>query len=190
MRGVLDEESVKLDGYRTQLGELETESEDVVGGVTLANFRKVRQRFYDLVLRADVGTSTCRGRCARSTACASRCSRASARARSRRSTTSTSEIIDQPKRRRERSEGARSRRRWRYCSREPLPSLRCSAVRRASPDTAATPAVQHCRWRARAHRRRGRADARRLPCDDVADRPRFADRRSTVRRRRPSRSRR
>jgi hypothetical protein len=27
----------------------------VVGGVALLNFRAVRQRFYDLVLRADVG---------------------------------------------------------------------------------------------------------------------------------------
>jgi tetratricopeptide (TPR) repeat protein len=55
MRGVLNEEGAKLTGYRARLGELETESEEVVGGIALDNFRKVRQRFYDLVLRADVG---------------------------------------------------------------------------------------------------------------------------------------
>jgi TolA-binding protein len=55
MRKVLDEEGAKLVGYRTQLGTLEGQSEEVVGGIALANFRGVRQRFYDLVLRADVG---------------------------------------------------------------------------------------------------------------------------------------
>jgi hypothetical protein len=55
MRKVLDEEGAKLTGYRNQLGTLEGQSEEVVGGIALANFRSVRQRFYDLVLRADVG---------------------------------------------------------------------------------------------------------------------------------------
>jgi tetratricopeptide (TPR) repeat protein len=55
MRGVLDEEGQKLVGYRTRLASLEGESEEVVGGIALDNHRKVRQRFYDLVLRADVG---------------------------------------------------------------------------------------------------------------------------------------
>lgn len=55
MRIVLDAEGAKLTGYRAQLTELEGESEEVVGGIALDNFRKVRQRFYDLVLRADVG---------------------------------------------------------------------------------------------------------------------------------------
>jgi TolA-binding protein len=55
MRSVLDAEGAKLVGYRAQLTELEGESEEVVGGIALDNFRKVRQRFYDLVLRADVG---------------------------------------------------------------------------------------------------------------------------------------
>jgi hypothetical protein len=55
MRKVIDEEGAKLTGYRTQLGTLEGQSEEVVGGIALANFRGVRQRFYDLVLRADVG---------------------------------------------------------------------------------------------------------------------------------------
>jgi hypothetical protein len=55
MRKVLDEESAKLTGYRARVTELEGESEEVVGGIALDNFRKVRQRFYDLVLRADVG---------------------------------------------------------------------------------------------------------------------------------------
>jgi TolA-binding protein len=55
MRQVLDEEGAKLTGYRAQLASLEGESEEVVGGIALDNHRKVRQRFYDLVLRADVG---------------------------------------------------------------------------------------------------------------------------------------
>jgi len=56
MRVVIDEEKGKLDGYRTRLAELEGQSEDVVGNIALANYQSVRQRFYDLVLRADVGT--------------------------------------------------------------------------------------------------------------------------------------
>ncbi|MFI5307270.1 MAG: tetratricopeptide repeat protein [Polyangiales bacterium] len=55
MRTVLGEEGAKLTGYRTQLTGLESQSEEVVGGIALLNFRTVRQRFYDLVLRADVG---------------------------------------------------------------------------------------------------------------------------------------
>jgi TolA-binding protein len=55
MRKVLAEESVNLEGYRTRLAQLESESEVVVGGIAYANFRKVQKRFYDLVLRADVG---------------------------------------------------------------------------------------------------------------------------------------
>jgi hypothetical protein len=49
-------ETRNVEGYRGQLATLETEAEDVVGGVTFANFSLVRARFYDLVLRADVGT--------------------------------------------------------------------------------------------------------------------------------------
>jgi len=55
MRVVIEEESANLRSYREQLLGLETEAEDVVGGVTYANFDHVRHRFYDLVLRADVG---------------------------------------------------------------------------------------------------------------------------------------
>ena len=55
MQKVLDEEGGKLAGYRQRLTELDGETEDVVGGITYANFRKVQNRFYDLVLKADVG---------------------------------------------------------------------------------------------------------------------------------------
>ncbi len=55
IRAVIDEETLKVDGYRNQMAALEGETVDVVGEVTLANFTQVRQRFYDLVLRADVG---------------------------------------------------------------------------------------------------------------------------------------
>lgn len=52
---VVDEESAKLVGYRMRLAELETDAVSVVGGVAYANYQKVQKRFYDLVLRADVG---------------------------------------------------------------------------------------------------------------------------------------
>ena len=55
MRGVINEEAQNLVGYREQLASLEEETVEVVGAVTYANFQDVRQRFYDLVLRADVG---------------------------------------------------------------------------------------------------------------------------------------
>jgi TolA-binding protein len=55
MQKVLDEEGGKLAGYRERLVELDGETVDVVGGITYANFRKVQNRFYDLVLKADVG---------------------------------------------------------------------------------------------------------------------------------------
>jgi len=53
--GEVREEAVLVDGYRTALAELETEAEEVVGAVAYMNFRAVQRRFYDLVLRADVG---------------------------------------------------------------------------------------------------------------------------------------
>jgi archaellum component FlaC len=41
--------------YRTELSALNTEAEDVVGGVTFENFSNVRKRFHNLILKADVG---------------------------------------------------------------------------------------------------------------------------------------
>ena len=55
IRRQLTEETQRIVGYQQALAQLETETEDVVGGVTYVNFRQVQQRFYDLVLRADVG---------------------------------------------------------------------------------------------------------------------------------------
>jgi TolA-binding protein len=55
IRAEVDEESGRIEGYRRELTSLETEAEEVVGAVTYMNFRRVQQRFYDLVLRADVG---------------------------------------------------------------------------------------------------------------------------------------
>jgi TolA-binding protein len=51
----VEEESGRIEGYRTALDGLEAEAEVVVGAVTYRNFRAVQHRFYDLVLRADVG---------------------------------------------------------------------------------------------------------------------------------------
>ncbi len=55
MRRVITEEQQRLEGYRQALAGLEGETEEVVGAVTHASFNDVRDRFYDLVLRADVG---------------------------------------------------------------------------------------------------------------------------------------
>jgi tetratricopeptide (TPR) repeat protein len=55
MQKVISEETVKLDGYRTSLTGLDSQTEDVVGGLAYLNYRQVQQRFYDLVLKADVG---------------------------------------------------------------------------------------------------------------------------------------
>ena len=52
---VVDEETANLARYRASLGSLEGETEDVVGAITYLNFNRVHGRFYDLVLRADVG---------------------------------------------------------------------------------------------------------------------------------------
>jgi uncharacterized protein YdcH (DUF465 family) len=49
------EESGRIEGYQQALTQLETEAEEVVGAVTYRNFQTVQHRFYDLVLRADVG---------------------------------------------------------------------------------------------------------------------------------------
>ncbi len=48
-------ESTRIEGYQQALTQLETEAEDVVGAVTYQNFLSVQRRFYDLVLRSDVG---------------------------------------------------------------------------------------------------------------------------------------
>jgi tetratricopeptide (TPR) repeat protein len=56
MQKVIDEESVKLAGYRQKITELDAETEVVVGGIAYANYQAVERRFYDLVLKADVGT--------------------------------------------------------------------------------------------------------------------------------------
>lgn len=55
IRRQLQEESQRIAGFRQALTELEQETEVVVGAVTYENYRQVQQRFYDLVLRADVG---------------------------------------------------------------------------------------------------------------------------------------
>jgi tetratricopeptide (TPR) repeat protein len=55
LSGKLASEATILEGHRKRMGELEVEAEDVVGGATLIGFNNVRQRVYDLVLRADVG---------------------------------------------------------------------------------------------------------------------------------------
>jgi tetratricopeptide (TPR) repeat protein len=55
MLAVVNEETANLARYRAALGSLEGETEDVVGAITYLNFNRVHERFYDLVLRADLG---------------------------------------------------------------------------------------------------------------------------------------
>jgi tetratricopeptide (TPR) repeat protein len=52
---VVDEETANLARYRVALRSLEGETEDVVGAITYLNFNRVHDRFYELVLRADLG---------------------------------------------------------------------------------------------------------------------------------------
>ena len=51
----LREETANLARYRVALRSLDGETEDVVGTIAYLNFNRIRGRFYDLVLRADVG---------------------------------------------------------------------------------------------------------------------------------------
>ncbi len=55
MMVVVDEETRNLSRYRSALRSLEGETEDVVGTITYLNFERIRRRFHDLVMRADVG---------------------------------------------------------------------------------------------------------------------------------------
>jgi TolA-binding protein len=52
---LLTVEQATLDGHRQHLATLEGEAADTVGGATMIGFDNVRQRLYDVVLRADVG---------------------------------------------------------------------------------------------------------------------------------------
>ena len=55
IRAQVREEQNKIAGYQADLNVLRGEAEEVVGGVAFENFTNVRQRFRDLVLKADVG---------------------------------------------------------------------------------------------------------------------------------------
>lgn len=55
VRADVDKERSALTGYEARLGELDTESRQVVGEVAMRNFGLVRDRLKNIVLRADVG---------------------------------------------------------------------------------------------------------------------------------------
>lgn len=55
MLTVVEEETANLARYRAALRSLEGETVDVVGAITYMSFNRIHERFYDLVLRADVG---------------------------------------------------------------------------------------------------------------------------------------
>jgi hypothetical protein len=55
LRTELGDEKLKVAAYRTQLGGYTNESADVGGGILADNLKAVTQRFYNVVVRADVG---------------------------------------------------------------------------------------------------------------------------------------
>lgn len=55
MLAVVNEEAANLARYRRALEALEGETVDVVGAIAYLNFNRVHDRFYELVLRADLG---------------------------------------------------------------------------------------------------------------------------------------
>jgi TolA-binding protein len=55
MLTVVQEETANLDRYRRALTALEGETVDVVGAIAYLNFNRIHDRFYELVLRADLG---------------------------------------------------------------------------------------------------------------------------------------
>lgn len=55
IRGALEQEQQRLVEYRARIAELQRRSEQVVGALAHDDYVQVRRRFYDLVLRADVG---------------------------------------------------------------------------------------------------------------------------------------
>jgi tetratricopeptide (TPR) repeat protein len=55
MLAVVDQETANLARYRAALNSFGGETEEVVGAITYLSFNRVRDRFYDLVLRTDVG---------------------------------------------------------------------------------------------------------------------------------------
>ena len=55
MMMIVDDETRNLARYRSALRSLEGETEEVVGTITYFNFERIRRRFYELILRAEVG---------------------------------------------------------------------------------------------------------------------------------------
>jgi TolA-binding protein len=51
----LNKEEVKLEGYDAQLANLNNEAQEVIGDIALMNFLEVKDKFGDLILKADVG---------------------------------------------------------------------------------------------------------------------------------------
>jgi tetratricopeptide (TPR) repeat protein len=52
---VLTEEKAKLVGYREHLAQIRPRSKEVVGGVAMQNFKKVSEKVYQVLVKADVG---------------------------------------------------------------------------------------------------------------------------------------
>ena len=48
-------EQAQLEGYGREVVAISTDARDLVGRIAFDSFKRVRQSFYDLVLKADVG---------------------------------------------------------------------------------------------------------------------------------------
>jgi tetratricopeptide (TPR) repeat protein len=55
IRTTLTEEKTHLGGYGTELAEYKTQTDQAAGAITYDGFREVASRFYEIVVRADVG---------------------------------------------------------------------------------------------------------------------------------------
>ena len=55
VRAVLAEEQQAIDGYAAQVASQRTDTDQVAGALIHEGFQQVSQRFYDIVVRADVG---------------------------------------------------------------------------------------------------------------------------------------
>jgi hypothetical protein len=55
MKEQLDKERMHISEYKTELAALNEEAKDVVSGVARENFSGIRKKFYDLILKADLG---------------------------------------------------------------------------------------------------------------------------------------
>ena len=55
LKAILEREESNLSRYREEIDSLRQEAEEVIGGLTYNGFKKVKDKFYNLILQAEVG---------------------------------------------------------------------------------------------------------------------------------------